>query len=331
MLKNAANAGKASAPGLLDREWYCERYADLVAAGLDPLQHYRSLGWREGRWPSPCFDRDWYRAQATEFGEVEGDPLLHYARHGEAQGRRPIAWFDPVWYRQAHAVPDRMLALAHYLRHRCSGSVNPRPDFDARFYLDSNPDVAAAGRDPFEHYQISGRHEGRLPQPEIEIVRGSGLMDARYYLLNAADVLDARIDPLVHFCTEGWRENRWPNPYFDPGWYIRTYGQQRMGPLTHYLLEGETAGYRPSPYFHPAWYRNTYRISAEESALAHYLSHRHLQTFSPLPFFDVAHYMQAYGDEIRAGRDPFAHYLATGVARELRPAREACSVSGLVQ
>jgi hypothetical protein len=284
------------------------------------------VGWREGRWPNPCFDPDWYRAQASEFGEVEGDPLLHYARQGEAQGRTPIAWFDPAWYRQAHAVPDGVLALAHYLGHRRDGSVSPRPDFDGRFYLDSNPDVAAAGRDPFEHYQTSGRQEGRLPRPEIDIVRASGLMDARYYLLNAADVLDAGIDPLVHFCTEGWREGRWPNPYFDPGWYIRTYGQPRVGPLTHYILEGEAAGYRPSPYFDPVWYCRTYGIPTGESALAHYLAHRHLQTFSPLPFFNVADYMQAYHDEIRPGRDPFAHYLATGATRGSRPASEPTSV-----
>ncbi len=35
--------------------------------------------------------------------------------------------------------------------------------FDAAWYLSAYPDVAAAGIDPWEHYQYHGKTEGRLP------------------------------------------------------------------------------------------------------------------------------------------------------------------------
>lgn len=37
--------------------------------------------------------------------------------------------------------------------------------FDAAFYLRANPDVAASGIDPYDHYRDYGRHEGRLGAP----------------------------------------------------------------------------------------------------------------------------------------------------------------------
>jgi hypothetical protein len=41
---------------------------------------------------------------------------------------------------------------------------NPRPDFDTLYYLASNPDVAKAGINPFIHYLLHGREEGRLSE-----------------------------------------------------------------------------------------------------------------------------------------------------------------------
>jgi hypothetical protein len=38
---------------------------------------------------------------------------------------------------------------------------DPDPRFDAEAYLRANPDVAASGVDPFRHYVLHGRHEGR--------------------------------------------------------------------------------------------------------------------------------------------------------------------------
>ncbi len=39
--------------------------------------------------------------------------------------------------------------------------------FDRKFYLESNPDVAASGADPFEHYLLHGSKEGRVGMPIV--------------------------------------------------------------------------------------------------------------------------------------------------------------------
>jgi capsular polysaccharide biosynthesis protein len=64
--------------------------------------------------------------------------------------------------------------------------------FDAGFYLASNPDVAAAGMDPLEHYVGAGWREGRRP---------SAGFDGGAYLAAHADAVG--ICPLVHAVTFG--------------------------------------------------------------------------------------------------------------------------------
>ena len=54
--------------------------------------------------------------------------------------------------------------------------------FDSSFYLQSNPDVAAAGVNPLVHYLASGGLEGRDPHP---------LFDSSFYLQSNPDVAAA--------------------------------------------------------------------------------------------------------------------------------------------
>ena len=39
-------------------------------------------------------------------------------------------------------------------------------EFDPKWYLETYPDVAAAGVDPEDHYRNFGAKEGRLPGPQ---------------------------------------------------------------------------------------------------------------------------------------------------------------------
>ncbi len=310
----------ASAPrGAVDAAWYRGAHPDIAAAGVDSAEHYLTLGWQEGRWPNSVFDPGFYKAQFPV--APEGDPLIHYLEHGEAQGKRPIAWFDPSWYRAAHAVPEELSALAHYLQHRFEGSVSPNAEFDAGFYAAQNPDVIAADLDPYEHYRVRGREEGRLPRDETDILRASGLVDANYYYINGPDVHQAGLDAVDHYVSDGWREYRRPNPYFDGVWYRQRYAPSgAMSPLCHYVLEGEALGHRPSLYFDPGWYRVEYGLQPGQSPLRHYLAHRPERRFSPLPLFDIGFYTASYGKELGRARDIFAHYLAIGAPRDLDPA-----------
>jgi glycosyltransferase involved in cell wall biosynthesis len=155
--------------GLFDGAWVVDRHPDLPQDTHGALIHWHRYGWQENRWPNAYFDPSYYCSRVPE--AAGRDPLLHYIECGEAAGRRPVPFFDPVWYRATYDVPPGQLCLAHFLRRRLTGAVSPIPEFDSGHYLRANPDVAAAGMDPMEHYLVQGFREDRLPHPSFDLRR----------------------------------------------------------------------------------------------------------------------------------------------------------------
>jgi hypothetical protein len=82
---------------------------------------------------------------------------------------------------------------------------DPAANFDTKLYLVRNPDVAAAGIDPLQHYLQFGTAEGRQAYAAIgdTIVGG---FDAEFYLRNNPDVAAAGVNPLEHSMAFGWKE-----------------------------------------------------------------------------------------------------------------------------
>jgi len=77
--------------------------------------------------------------------------------------------------------------------------VNDSELFDARWYLEQNPDVASSGMDPALHFIRHGGAEGRAPGP---------FFDIRAYLLNNPDVALSGMNALVHYLLHGESEGR---------------------------------------------------------------------------------------------------------------------------
>ena len=82
---------------------------------------------------------------------------------------------------------------------------SPDPLFDTAFYLAHNPDVAAAGVDPLQHFLQFGWKEGRNPD---------AFFDVTYYLKQNPDVAAAAVDPLLHYQQFGYMEGRQPSLIF---------------------------------------------------------------------------------------------------------------------
>ncbi|MFC5526994.1 rhamnan synthesis F family protein [Rhodanobacter ginsengisoli] len=118
--------------------------------------------------------------------------------------------------------------------------------FDAAWYLEEYPDVAASGMDPYQHYVLNGKSEGRQPAArtvsrsrlkKVRVLR-SGLLsavkqaggmrkaveklatvakrdgwfvsdfDEAFYLENYPDICEAGVDPYEHFVQHGRAEGR---------------------------------------------------------------------------------------------------------------------------
>jgi GT2 family glycosyltransferase len=138
--------------------------------------------------------------------------------------------------------------------------------FDPEFYRSANPDVAAAGFDPLDHYIRLGRREGRQASPSeapgrklglstreirkvstdwetysailaasrdpdflplYRRVKASGLFDAEFYRRHAPAMRLSR-DPLLDYQLWGWRQFWNPSPDFNTLFYLASFPEARV-------------------------------------------------------------------------------------------------------
>lgn len=112
--------------------------------------------------------------------------------------------------------------------------------FDPVYYLDTYPDVAAAGIDPYWHYLHHGVAEGRA---------ANAFFDTQHYL---SQTVDRPRDPTCHYLKKGVAAGLDPHPHFDTRWYLSTYPDVAlagMNPLAHYLQFGKSEARLTAPVF----------------------------------------------------------------------------------
>jgi hypothetical protein len=217
-----AQARRLLAPGLFDAAFYRGQ------AGLGPQEdgfaHYFAEGAGAGLKPNVAFEPGWYVARNPDAAGL--NPLLHYALIGEPAERDPSPWFDVAWYRRAYAAER---PLAHYLAHRF-GPFSPIPEFDAEYYLQTYPDVGAAGVDPFLHYMNFGYRDFRKPRRDF---------NPRLYAVSHL-AHDRAANPLAHMRAN--RDAKPRPPQRGPYEAVKTYA--RRGPRYESRAEG-AAGAAP--------------------------------------------------------------------------------------
>ncbi len=70
-----------------DASFYRERYRDINAGLVDPLEHYCMFGWKEGRDPCAWFSTRRYLERNSDVAESGLNPFLHYILVGKQEGR----------------------------------------------------------------------------------------------------------------------------------------------------------------------------------------------------------------------------------------------------
>lgn len=203
----------------LDPDFYLGVYDDVAEAGIDPVQHYVHGGWREGRDPAPWFSTSLYLAENPDIAALGLNPFAHYLAHGEAEARpvrpsakagthlrRKAASPRAPWRYHTPPAPEPVAPLAIQARTPPAGEAVLsaaraviESEFDGRYYLSENPDVAASGVDPLTHFLEAGCGEGRDPAPWFSV---------RDYLELNPDVAAAGMNPFVHYVQAGRAEGR---------------------------------------------------------------------------------------------------------------------------
>ncbi|MCA6308235.1 MAG: hypothetical protein IM647_10670, partial [Phenylobacterium sp.] len=105
---------------------------------------------------------------------------------------------DPDWYRAMN--PDVAASGAdpadHFLRHGWREGRDPLAAFSVRDYLELYPDVAAAGINPFLHWLKAGQAEGRLPRRDVgRTARAAALLESLKVRLDRAAARWPRVRP----------------------------------------------------------------------------------------------------------------------------------------
>lgn len=72
-----------------DANYYLTAYSDVAAAGIDPLDHFLTTGWREGRNPNLWFSVSHYLDFYPDVAAAGINPFLHYLMAGKGEGRLP--------------------------------------------------------------------------------------------------------------------------------------------------------------------------------------------------------------------------------------------------
>lgn len=95
-----------------DPAYYRTAYPDLAHVPAHSLfEHFRDVGWREGRNPSALFSIKFYLETNTDIAAGGENPFTHFLRHGHAEGRRAIGYIEgqlaaPVTAKISVIVPN---------------------------------------------------------------------------------------------------------------------------------------------------------------------------------------------------------------------------------
>ena len=136
-------AASIRSSGLFDADWYREQLDEPIPAGIDPVDHYVTVGSATDVSPNPCFVSEWYRDHPKSPKKLDVAPFVHYINRGIARGLSPHPLFDPEFYTERHpeAGTHRGGPLGHYLDTGWKSGAQPSAAFDVEVYTAAFDDV----------------------------------------------------------------------------------------------------------------------------------------------------------------------------------------------
>ena len=227
-------------------------------------------------------------------------------------------------------------AAAHYCDTGWREGLNPAGWFDTNFYLTEYSDVASTGQNPFLHFIIYGRAEGKAPNgqdidPSGHI--GQGAEGQSYVVADKGDensTTTTSDEPSGTSESSGavqQRVDRWNRGLSDRQIRVKalvdsSYYVSRHPNLTtilekgnfenaadYYVRQGCKRGHSAHPFFEPKHYLDQGPSLPEGvDPFEHYLFDGHAEGFEPSPYFDSDWYRSQY---MRSSDDmsPLEHYV----------------------
>ena len=195
-----------------DTEFYLANNPDIAALeDVDSAEHYYTSGWKEGRDPAPDFSTNYYLESNPDIRDAGINPYWHYLVTGKEEGllactptaldlhtyaenirlKNELALvrstFDTEFYLANNpdiATLEDVDSAKHYCTSGWKVGLDPTPVFSTNYYLESNPDIRDAGINPYWHYLVTGKKEGRLA-----LRPGGHLAEALLYTTTLEDMV----------------------------------------------------------------------------------------------------------------------------------------------
>ena len=170
----AAIRTRSSRPG-----FYLAVNPDVKAAGVNPLDALRQTGWNEGRVPSLTFDPAAYLAANPDVAAAHVDPLRAFpavrrrrrarADRADRADRAERLRLCLLPAEQSRRRGGRRRSVPAFREHRLEGRAQSERAVRHAAAISTNyTDVAAAGVNPLDHYNMFGWHEGRDPSLDFD-------------------------------------------------------------------------------------------------------------------------------------------------------------------
>jgi glycosyltransferase involved in cell wall biosynthesis/GT2 family glycosyltransferase len=272
--------------------------------------------------------------------------------------------FDPIFYRYLHpelANASEKSLKRHFAKKGWRAGNDPSPMFNVALYLETNPDVAASNRNPFDHYMKSGKDEGRLiflsawgretkvRLTATDIAKCEHLIDADFIRSQAPQIAELSDQAVsAWFLMEGWRVLVDPSLRFSTQRYLEDNNDvvtAEVNPLLHYVYFGADEGRiahnssqlsagpedtlqadmkTVQDHFDASWYKGSYENveGSDDDLLRHFMTVGWKKGYDPSAEFSTSYYLENHSDIATSGANPLLHYALFG-KNEGRKAYEA--------
>lgn len=293
----------------LDGTFYRMEYPDVEAASTDPLLHFCTVGWREGRNPNPNFDVINYLATNLDIASADVNPFYHYLFHGRQEGR-------PVAQAVRPSVRTRLLfgfAVVNW--------VEQLQDLVNSAYYQSNLDKNLhQGVNPVAHFAYWGWRDGKSPSDKFDIRKMRNLYpEASRLLINPCIAHLAKVRGVYAPVADQISEIEETPSGDQTASFVDTKTMDNVPDMT--VPDESVALALVRDNFDYAYYlrHNTDVQQAGIDAFDHYYYTGWREGRNPNPDFDTAYYRQSYASELTDEINPFLHCLTVGRVKGYQP------------
>jgi len=178
IVRNKRNKKLIKKSGLFDAKYYLKVNHEARVSSDTPIDHFCNIGLKNDWKPNENFDPIWYKSFYPDVNNSSMIPLIHFIKFGIVENRfqnkrEQILYnfiqknnsFDEKFYKNNYpdlkVQDDEFDFLLHFIRYGDKEHRKPNKIFDPKVYLEKYNDLKTAKINPFEHYILYGKKEGR--------------------------------------------------------------------------------------------------------------------------------------------------------------------------